>query len=65
MSGVVDQSMEKNLSDMWHFTLEIGSAQLRYVTEIAQPQVFLCVNRSPIRYDFRGGAKAMRYSVDI
>lgn len=57
--------MEKNLSDMWRFTLEIGSAQLRYVTEIVQAQVFLCVNRSPIRYDFRGGAKAMRYSVNI
>ena len=57
--------MEKNLSDMWRFTLEIGSAQLRYVTEIVQAQVFLCVNRSPIRYYFRGGAKAMRYSVNI
>ena len=26
---------------------------------------FLCVNRNPIRYDFRGGAKAVRYSVKI
>ena len=26
---------------------------------------FLCANRNPIRYDFRGGAKAVRYSVKI
>ena len=24
---------------------------------------FLCVNRSPIRYDFRGGAQAIRYYI--
>ena len=35
------------------------------VTEIAPPRPFLCVNRSAaIRYDFRGGAKAFRYSVN-
>ena len=28
------------------------------LTEIAPPQPFLCVNRCPIRYDFRGGACA-------
>ena len=38
-------------------------AQLRSVTEIAPPQPFLWVNRSPIRYDYRGGAKAIQYSI--
>ena len=42
---------------------EIGAVQLRSVREIAPPQPFLCVNRSPIRYDFHGGAKVIRYSV--
>ena len=37
--------------------------ELRSVTEIAPPQPFLCLNRSLIRYDFRGGTKAIRYSV--
>ena len=41
-----------------------AAAQLRYVTEITLPQPFLCVNRSLNRYDFRGGAKAIRYTVD-
>ena len=40
---------------MLHF--EVGVAKLRPVTEIAPPKTFLCVNRCPIRYDFRGGAK--------
>ena len=34
-------------------------------TEIAPPQMFLFVNRSPIQYDFRGDIKAMRYCVNI
>ena len=38
-------------------TLQIGAAHFRSVTEIAPPQLFLYVNRGPIRYDFRGGAK--------
>ena len=42
-------------------SLEIGCA----VTEIVPPQPFLCVNRSPNRYGFRGGPKVTRYSVDI
>ena len=46
-------------------TLEIGVTQLRYVTEIAPPQPFLRVNRSPIQYYFRGGAKGIRYGVKI
>ena len=43
---------------------EIGAAQLPSVTEIAPPEPFLCVKRSPIRYDIRGGAKAIRYSMN-
>ena len=35
------------------------------VTEIAQKSLFLYVNRSPIRYGFGAGAKAIRYSVNI
>ena len=58
------RSVAQNLSDMWRSTFEIGSAQLRFVTEIAPLEQFLCVNRSPIRYDFRGGAKAIRCSVN-
>ena len=46
-------------------TLEICEAQPLFVTEITPPQPFFCVNRSPIRYDFRGGAKALRYTVNI
>jgi len=42
-------------------SLEIGCA----VTEIAPPQPYLCVNRSPNRYCFRGGPKVTRYSVNI
>ena len=37
-----------------------GAASLA-VTEIALLQPFLCVNRSPVQYDFHGGAKAIRY----
>ena len=39
--------------------------QLRSVTEIAPPQPFLRVNRNPIHYDFRGGAKGIPYGVKI
>ena len=46
-------------------TLEICEAHPLFVTEITPPQPFLYVNRSPIRYDFRGGAKAIRYTVNI
>ena len=44
---------------MWLSLLEIGDARLRSVAEIAPPQPFLCVIRSPVRYDFRGGAKPL------
>ena len=46
-------------------TLEIGAAQLPSVTEIAPLQRFLCVNRCPIQYYFRGGAKGIRSSVTL
>ena len=36
-------------------------AQLHSVTEIAPPHPFLCVNKSPIGYGFRGGGKAIRW----
>ena len=48
---------------IWLSPLEIGVAQLRSVTEIAPPQ--FCVNRSPVCYDYRGGAKAIQYNVKI
>ena len=39
---------------------------LSSVTEIARAKSpLLCANRSPIRYCFRAGAKAIRYSVNI
>ena len=34
-------------------------------SQIARPQTFLLVNRTHIRFDFRGGAKAIQYSVNI
>ena len=58
------RSVAQHLSDMWLSTMEIGSAQLRLVTEIAPLEPFLCVNRSSFWYDFRGGEKATWYSVD-
>jgi len=39
--------------------------QLRSITEIMLKSPFLCVNRSPIHYSFRAGAKAIWYGVDI
>ena len=51
---------------MWlSSTLEIGAVQPLFVTDITPPQPFFCVNRCPIRYDFRGGAQAIRYTVNI
>ena len=56
----------EQLSDMWLSTLEIGAAQLRFVAEIAPKSPLLNVNRSPsVRYDFRAGAKAVQYSVNV
>ena len=44
--------------------IEIGAAQLLSVTEIVPESLLLCVNRSPIRYSFRAGARAIRYGVN-
>ena len=43
----------------------IGAARLRTVTEISPKSPLLCVNKSPIRYGFRAGAKVILYSVNI
>ena len=48
-----------------HNAFEIVAAQLCAVTETAPKTQFLCVNRSPIRYGFHGGAKAFRNIVNI
>ena len=50
--------------DMWRSTFQIGAALLRTVREIAPKSSFLSANRSPTRYDFRAGAKAIRLSVN-
>ena len=47
-----------------HFR-DLRDAASLAVTEIALLQPFLCVNRSPVQYDFHGGAKASRYCVNI
>ena len=59
------RSPVQNLSDMWRSTFVIGAAQLRSVTEFAPKSPFLRVNRSPIWYNFRTGAKGIRYSVNM
>ena len=46
-----------------HFRDLRGTASLCH-RHHAATTVF-CVNRSPIRYGFRGGAKAIRYTVNI
>ena len=51
----------------WRSTTKIGTVQLCSVIEIAPKPPLLCVNRSrsPIRYDFRAGAKAIRSVVNM
>ena len=56
---------EHHLSERRSFTLKIDAVQLRSVTEIAPKLPFSCVNRSPIRYNFRSGAKAIPHSVNV
>ena len=51
----------EHLFSMYLPPLEIGAAQIRSVTP---PKPFLCVNRSPSQYGFRGGATAIQYSVN-
>ena len=47
-----------------HFRDQRGASSLPYRNRAALSP-FLCVSRSPIRYDFRAGTKSIRYSVDI
>ena len=56
-----------NLSDMWRsiFKDRRGVAQLGAVKEIAPKSTFWCVNRSPLRWGFRVGARAVGYRVTI
>ena len=44
--------------------IEIGAVQLGSVTGLVPKSPFLCVNRNPIQYGFRAGAKAIQYSVN-
>ena len=60
VTEVARQSMAPNLSDKSRSAFDIGAAQLLSVSQFPPPQPFVCVNRSPIRCDFRGGAKAVR-----
>ena len=48
---------------MIHFRIDAG--QLRSVTETAPKSPPYCVNKSSIRYGFRAGERALRYSVVI
>ena len=52
---------------MWLSTDRQDAASLRYdpVTKIAPSSPFLCVNRNPIRYGFRAGAKAIWDIVNV
>ena len=58
------RSPVQNLSDMWRSTFVIGAA-LHSITEISPKSLFLRVNRSPIWYNFRTGAKGIRCSVNM
>ena len=55
----------EEISDMSLSTLETGTAQLRYVTEIPPKSPFLCVDRSPIPDGFRAGVRAILSRVNI
>ena len=43
----------------------MGAAQHCSATEMAPKSLFLCMKRSPKRYGFRAGPKAIRYNVNI
>ena len=58
-------SVTERYVTLWRSTFEIGAAQLRSVTDFPPQQPLLCVKRSRILYDSRGGAKAIRYHVNI
>ena len=55
---IPDNCKRLHVSNMCLSTLVIGEEQPLFITEITPAQPFFCVNRSPIRYDFRGGARA-------
>ena len=69
-SGRIFEVAQKLSSIVWtpiryvtlHFRDRRGAASLRHGNRAAT--TVLCANRSPIRYGFRGGAKAIRYSVN-
>ena len=48
-----------------HFRDRRGRASLRPARKSRHHNRFFCVNRSPIQYGFRGGAQAIRYTVNI
>ena len=52
---------------MLHFRDRLGVARRSFTPsqKSRAPQPFLCVNRSPIPYDFRGSAKAIHYSFNL
>ena len=52
-------------SNIWWSTFRIDAGQLRSVTETAPKSPPSCVNKSSIRYGFRAGERALRYSVVI
>ena len=43
--------------------MSLSALEKHSVTEFAPPQLFLCVNRNLIRFDFRDGEKTIRHSV--
>ena len=43
----------------WRGAGQRGAVQLRSITEVAPRQLFLCVNRSPIRYDLMTAQKSV------
>lgn len=52
-----------NLSSMWRSAFKLGATHLRPITEIALKSTYLCVNMSPIRYDIRVSARAIRMNI--
>ena len=61
----LQQSVAQNLSDMWRSTFQRRRvAFLRYRNRAEKLLPFLCVNRIPVRFDFkrRAGARAVWYS---
>ena len=57
---------QKNyLHDIWCLIFKINTGQLCSITEIVPKSLFLCMNRSPIRYNFPAGTKVIRCSVGL